>query len=661
MLDIPQIEKTYSFNKYKKTQNVQQNSIVIRQSKPSFKGIENFNDYQIKQIKDSKLALSDEISAIFRTDRAIIDDSYTGETEARDKFSKMGYYLFLKEKEDNELNQYLQNQNIRILHKEYNDFYNTNLKSYSRAAAGTKEYLNKSLNETLKNSDVDGLIEKKIDAFFFEKMQARPQKDDRSNNDYLNSGFAQRRLKEFSALFKENPLMMPKENIHKVFQVINKQLDYADKTVYDSIYENLDNLSEALYLKDKDLMLDSWKKLTESTVEFYKTDYLREVVNDKDVKVKKLDDFLNSNNYRVLNQNNKLSLLFEYRGSGELTLSEKAFLVDKYNQAQKDKKSYGIDMLDFLVNKPANNKIRKQIVKNLVESQEFAQENFDELKKLLIQDINNRNYDSDIFNIKLDRAGVLDLILSEMDVESYYMSPKDKVDYLSTIADEDIEKYIEKLRKSWMDEKFVDALNFESDKYDMAKQTDNILNTLTIDLDGKQVGINEFLDKAVKNIYGQNADIMTISKNILNGAVANNMLIMEDISLGKKEYDCLMNQMDALRKSLANHNAQTENFYKQISRELDKLEMNCPWLKPQVKDTRSVMEKIRDGLFNEKNIIPLAASGNIISHSLLTAGAATMQTSGVEPHGLACGAILMLLGYASLIGINVYHEFKRSK
>lgn len=650
MIKISQIKTLYSVSKYEKTKNNQQKPIFMSTSRPAFKSIEDFNDYQIKQLNESKIALTDEISSVFKIDRKIIEDAFTGEIDDKDKFSKMGYYLSLKEKENGELNQYLQNQNIRKLSKEYNDFYNTQLKSYSRAAEGQKEYLEESRNDILKSSNVDMLMEKELDTFFLKKMQTSSPAIDNKNDDYLNTDFAKRRLSEFTSLFKANPLMMTKDNIHKVFEVINQHLDYTDKKEYDSIYENLDNLSEAIYLQDKNQMLDSWEKLADSTVEFYKTDYLRAVVKDKDDKVKKLNDFLISYNYRILNQNNKLSLLFEYRGSGELTLSEKTFLIDKYNQAQKDKKSYGIDMLDFLVNKPANNKIRKQIVKNLMESHEFARENFDNLKELLLSDINNKNYDSNIFNTKINREGIVDLILSEMDVESYYMSPKNKIDYLSIIADEDVEKNIEKLRKNWMDEKFIDTLNFESDKYDMAKQTDNILNTLTIDVEGKQVGINEFLDKAIKNIYGQNADMMTISKNILKGTAANNMLIREDIALGKKEYDCLMRQMNSLIQTLTSHDTKTEKFYMQISRELDKLEMNCPWLRPQVKDTRSTLEKIRAGVFNMNNIFPTTFLYKTIS---------AFSISG-EPVSMIIGQLLLILLYGSSIYKNISSEFKRS-
>ena len=443
--------------------------------------------------------------------------------------------------------------------------------------------------------------------------------------------------------------MMTRENIHNVFVVINKQLDNVDKIEFDTIYENLDKLSEALYTNNKNLMLDSWRKLTKSTVDFYKTGYLVAVVKDKDEKVKKLDDFFRSDNYKILNQNKKLSLLFEYRGSGELSLSEKAFLIDKYNQAQKDKKSYGIDMLDFLVNKPANNKIRKQIVKNLVESQEFAQNNFDEMKKLFIQDINNKNYNSNIFDIKIMHTNLTDLILSDMNVESYLFSDKEKINYLSKIADEDLEKIIEKYRKNWLDEKFVNALNFESDKYDLSRQTANILETLTVNVDGKNLGINEFLDNTFKTLFGQNADIKNISESILKGSFINNQILNENVKLNHQQYTSLMNQMSSLMQTVCSHDSKSELFHKQISKELDKLEMNCPWLKSQVKDTRSTFEKLKDGIINKNNILSSVMLYNIL-HIASACG---------EPYTMTVSQILLALFYGSNIVNNITNEFRK--
>ena len=104
MINALQIKDLYLAAQYKKPKNAKQNPIQIGQSKISFEGIEQFSDYQIKQIKDSKQALSDEIAAVFKNDRAIIDDSFTGVVDAKDKFSKLGYYLSLKDKENGNLN-----------------------------------------------------------------------------------------------------------------------------------------------------------------------------------------------------------------------------------------------------------------------------------------------------------------------------------------------------------------------------------------------------------------------------------------------------------------------------------------------------------------------------------------------------------------------------
>lgn len=626
----------------------QQGSVYY--SNISFRGLEHFNDYQIKQLNESKNALNDVISSVFKIDRTIIDNSFIGEIDERDKFSKLGYYLSLNETENNELNQYLQNQNIRKLNKEYNDFYNTHLKSYSKVAKGQKKYLDDSINNSLKISDIDNSIKNKLDMFFTNKMEEVKQLNKINDETYLCSDFAQKKLREFVLLFKENPLRMSKNNLNFVFEIINKLLDSVDKNEYENIYNNLDSLSEALYENDKDLMLDSWKKLTNSTIEFYKKDYLRAVVNDKDEKVSKLNKFLQSNNYRTLNYGNKLSQLFEYRGSGELTLSEKVFLIDKYNQAEKDRKSYGIDMLDFLSARPANNKIRKQIVKNLMESQEFANDNFNDLKSIFVEDINHKNYDSNIFQQTINRMNIVDLVLEDMNIEHMFMSEKNKVDYLSTIADEDIEKSLEKLRKSWLEEKFVQTLNFESDKYDLPKQTDMLISKLTIKHNEKNIPINEFLDESFKAIYGQNADLTEISKKVLEYEKADNKNIQGLFIQNKVQYDALMSQFESVIKTLSANNANTEAYFMKISKELDKIEINCPWLKPQVKDTRSTMQKIRDGVFNSRTLM----SSGFAFNALLSIASSLAKTG--EPNLMTLGASLMFLCHIT----NAYYSYKNS-
>lgn len=613
----------------------------------SFSGNESFNDVMVKNIKNSQYALSDEISSIFRKDRVIISNDFTGQIIEKDKFSKLGYYLNLKEKKDDKIYDYLKSQNLRILNKEYNDFYNSHLKSYTSVQDGKKRFLDDSLNIQLKNSNIDKTIEKRLDEFFLQKSQERIEKT--QNFDYLNTDFAQKRIKAFDSIIKENPLMMPEENLHKVFVLIDKQLENADKSKYNSIYENLDNLSEALYSKNKELLLTSWQKLTDDVKDFYKTDYLREISEQKDSKVKKIDGFIASDNYKILNNKSNLLMLFEYRGSGELSLSEKEFLIDKYQQAQKDKKSYGIDMLDFLVEKPANNKIRKQIVKNLAESQEFAKENFDELKLLFVDCVNNKDYESAVFNIKIGTKNLSDIVLQELNIDTYNMSQKNKVDYLSKIADEDLSKIVEKSRKSWMDEKFIDALNLESDKYDMAKQTENILKNITLEVDGKTVGINEFVDESFQNLFGQNADLKKLSEESIKQILINKKLIMENTEQGKKEYNCLMNQMTSLMQTLSNHDKKSELFHMQISKELDKIEMNCPWLQPQVKDTRNAFQKVKDGLLNMNSVM----SGTFLFKSL------TLLMSTGEPISATISASLMAILYGGNIIKNIKNEFKK--
>ena len=618
----------------------------------NFKGGAAFPQPEFNDIINKKQILNDEISAIYKKDRKIISENFMGEIKDEQKFFGYGYYLYLKENnnEQTELYNYLKSLNSRKLEKDYKNFYQNNLISAYKVKDNKVHYLDNNTNKKISAIPVDEYIEKELDNFFINKMQVKTTEDNVTTDEYLDTEFAQKRLNSFLSLFKENPLFMTNSAIQQVFGILNLELDNVNKNEYDFIYKNLDDLSEALYTNDTELLLNSWSNIRKSTIDFYKNSYLKEICKEKDEKIERLNNFLNSSNYKILNSNNKLAILFEYRGSGELTLSEKVFLIDKYQQAEQDRKSYGIDMLDFLANSPANNKIRKQIVKNLIESQEFANENFTEIKKLFVKDIEYKEYNSNLFDTKINNENIVDAVLKNIDESLIELPQKNKVDYLSEIAEEDIVKILEKLRTQWLKDKFVESLNFESDKYDMSKQTDLLISALTVNHNGKNIPINEFLDDAVKTIYGANADLKKISEDILKYEKANNKNLAGLFIKNKEQYDAIMSQLQSVITTLSKNNASSEAYFLKISKELDKLEMNCPWLKPQVKDTRSVMEKLKDGIWNKHNVIPSVFIYNILS----------CASSCGEPHTMSLAQIVLFIFYGFNIMKNINNEFRKA-
>lgn len=618
----------------------------------NFKGDVTFSQPAFNDIINKKQILNDEISAIYKKDREIISENFMGKIKNEQKFSGYGYYLYLKKNnnEQTELYNYLKSLNSRKLEKDYKNFYQNSLMSAYKVKDNKVRYLDNNTNKKISAIPVDEYIEKELDNYFINKMQVKTSEDNALTGEYLDTEFAQKRLKSFLSLFKENPLFMTNSAIQQVFGILNLELDNVNKNEYDFIYKNLDDLSEALYTNDAELLLNSWSNIKKSTIDFYKNSYLKEICKEKDEKIERLNNFLNSSNYKILNSNNKLAILFEYRGSGELTLSEKVFLIDKYQQAEQDRKSYGIDMLDFLANSPANNKIRKQIVKNLIESQEFANENFTEIKKLFVKDIKYKEYNSNLFDAKINNENIVDAILKNIDESLIDLPQQNKIDYLSEIAEEDIAKILEKLRTQWLKDKFVESLNFESDKYDMSKQTDLLISALTVNHNGKNIPINEFLDDAIKTIYGSNSDLKKISEDILEYEKANNKNLKGLFIKNKEQYDAIMSQLQSVITTLSKNNASSEAYFLKISKELDKLEMNCPWLKPQVKDTRSMLEKIRDGVFNSKTLMSSGFALNALlgmSHTLTKTGEPTLMTF---------GTILMLLCHAK----NAHSSYQNS-
>ena len=618
----------------------------------NFKGGAAFPQPEFNDIINKKQILNDEISAIYKKDRKIISENFMGEIKDEQKFSGYGYYLYLKKNNNDqtELYNYLKSLNSRKLEKDYKNFYQNNLISAYKVKDNKVHYLDNNTNKKISAIPVDEYIEKELDNFFINKMQVKTTEDNVTTDEYLDTEFAQKRLNSFLSSFKENPLFMAKPAIQQVFGILNLELDNVNKNEYDFIYKNLDDLSEALYTNDAELLLNSWSNIRKSTIDFYKNSYLKEICKEKDEKIERLNNFLNSSNYKILNSNNKLAILFEYRGSGELTLSEKVFLIDKYHQAEQDRKSYGIDMLDFLANSPANNKIRKQIVKNLIESQEFANENFTEIKKLFVKDIEYKEYNSNLFDTKINNENIVDAVLKNIDESLIDLPQKNKVDYLSEIAEEDIVKILEKLRTQWLKDKFIESLNFESDKYDMSKQTDLLISALTVNHNGKNIPINEFLDDAIKTIYGANADLKKISENIFEYEKANNKNLAGLFIKNKEQYDAIMSQLQSVITTLSKNNASSEAYFLKISKELDRLEMNCPWLKPQVKDTRSTLEKLKDGIWNKHNVIPSVFIYNIL-HCASSCG---------EPHTMSLAQIVLLIFYGSNIMKNINNEFRKA-
>src|SRR5699024_1456393 len=151
---------------------------------------------------------------------------------------------------------------------------------------------------------------------------------------------------------------------------------------------------------------------------------------------------------------------------------------------------------------------------------------------------------------KINNENIVDAVLKNIDESLIYLPQQNKVDYLSEIVEEDIAKILEKLRTQWLKDKFVEALNFESDKYDMSKQTDLLISALTVNHNGKNIPINEFLDDAFKTIYGANTDLKKISENIFEYEKANNKNLAGLFIKNKEQYDAIMSQLQSIVTTL---------------------------------------------------------------------------------------------------------------
>ena len=200
---------------------------------------------------------------------------------------------------------------------------------------------------------------------------------------------------------------------------------------------------------------------------------------------------------------------------------------------------------------------------------------------------------------------------------------------------------------------YNEKLKIEANEYKGIKNTEYKIFEEITDFTAKvnlEAAINEFLDDAIKTIYGSNSDLKKISEDILEYEKANNKNLKGLFIKNKEQYDAIMSQLQSVITTLSKNNASSEAYFLKISKELDKLEMNCPWLKPQVKDTRSMLEKIRDGVFNMNNIFPSTFLYKTIS---------AFSISG-EPVSMIIGQLLLIFLYGSSIYKNINNEFKRS-
>ncbi len=521
-------------------------------------------------VNDAKIYFLSEISEMFKQDRVLIDRNYLGQINDKNKFAKYGYSVLNGLEADN--------LSIRQQNKNYRTFYNSNIRSLYDVASGKKEYSEISLNnnpsiaswfeyfnlpygdidalncaireEFSKNGNIDKLTRYTISQNYHTERQSIPVS----------------RVNINDKIFAKNPLYLTKDEIKTIFTVIDDYLNNASKNDFNNMYENLDSLADGIASNKPEDIKASYKSIIDTIEPFYKENY--QTNSDK---IRIINEFKNSNNYKYFNENFNLGLLFD---TDVLSNDEKLFLINKSNQ------SYAADLYKFLIDNPTSNKNRKQIISNLMLAEQADKETFRIMKNLFIKSVNKG--DMDAFDDKLIDSVIIQTAQSD---KLNFMSKEDKVHYLQNFPDEELNVLLENLKESWLVKRAKDAFEFEADKYDINNRFDKLTDDITIQLDGMKINLTETITQLVDGLS---------TKVDENSSLLGSLLVQHDSNM-KRSFRNQNKQLEQITKVLYSNTEDSKVLQKQISLVLDKIEAYNPNKRGQVSETRQLL-RIGTGL-----------------------------------------------------------------
>lgn len=517
------------------------------------------------RLKESSDCIKAELSKTFQIDRNYINKHYFGNISDKNKFSKYGYYALISKNNPN--------VNIRQLNKNYENLYQKNLKSLYDVGSGIKEYsnitlknnklvnswfeylnvsdiaeLNSKIREEYQNGTLDNLLKYSIQNNFTENFKKPPIHKVNLND----------------VDFEENILFLDKEKIRDIFTVINDYIDNSSQNEYSEIYKLLDDFADSIYSQNETKITASYQKIINVIEPFYKNNHKKKEFEE----TKLIQDFLKSENYKSLNQNYNLDLLFK---TNILSNDEKTFLINKKDE------DYGIDLYKFLIDSPTNNKIRKQIINNLILSENADKQAFKLMKKIFIKEINSGNgenidsklLDSVIFQI--NKHDGLNLISNE-----------DKIKYLKRFPEEEINILLENLKTDWLRQRQEEAFEIEAAKYDINYQADKLTADITTKIDDTKAALSDMLNELTEQLSEQ----INTTQNTLG-----DLVVRHDKNMVRQ----LLNQnrqMEQITKILCSNTQESKEIQKQISLILDKIEANHPNKKKETDRCRTVLRQL---------------------------------------------------------------------
>ncbi len=374
--------------------------------------------------------------------------------------------------------------------------------------------------------------------------------------------FEQAAEKLFSQMIEQNPFSSSNnrnvnEKLNIVFSLIDESLRTADNADYvKECLEKLADLSEALDNNNITLANEIWNNsLLNFAVNQWKSTHLPNIIKNKQNSYIVLENFYNK---KKTNELLKTGIIDTFFNSDIVTLEQKVFLATKSDSSE------FISLCNFLNKHVPSNQQRKVIIDKLIDNERITLNSYDTFKNYFISDVRAMNEKSLIYNKIIQGSKLCDLVLEQFVDDTAVFDEKQKISFLNNLTDEELSQAFENIKPLYVEQQFNCAVKKLSDKYDVAKQSEKILENLVIELNGQTYNLFDVMDK----------DFSYMS-NIIN----NSNYIQQE-------------KLDEVIKLLIIDKDLSENVYKTINLLLDKMIAASPANTNNIQMTRSHIDKI---------------------------------------------------------------------